>query len=86
MCGMRWLVAIALLAGCTQPRSARCRQICAREAECMTATSSAVPFDEKECVAACSALEGDPDNLAKVEKHRACVTRASSCTAVLECP
>lgn len=79
-------VFLALGAGCTQPRSARCRQICTREGECVTATSNTMPFDEKECVAACSALEGDPDNLAKVEKHRACVTSAPSCAAVLECP
>jgi hypothetical protein len=84
---MRILAALALvaLAGCTQPRSARCRKICARESECVTTTNSTLPFDEKECVAACSALEDDPDNLAKVEKHQACIDRAPSCTAVLEC-
>ena len=83
---MRAALLAALLAACTQPRSARCRQVCARESECVTQTNSPMPFDEKECVAACSALEGDPDNLAKVEKHRACVTSAPSCAAVLECP
>jgi hypothetical protein len=85
MTPMRLALALALLLGCTQPRSARCRQICARESECITQTNSTLPFDEKECVAACSALEGDPDNLAKVEKHQACIARQQSCAAVLEC-
>jgi hypothetical protein len=83
------LIAILLVAGsagCTQPRSARCKQVCTRESECVSTTSSQVPFDEKECVAACAVLEGDQDNLAKVERHAACVLKQTACSAVLECP
>jgi hypothetical protein len=82
---MRYLVAALLLTACVQPRSQRCKQVCAREYECVTSTSSSIPFDEKECVAACAVLEGDPDNLAKVQKHADCVTKHTACSDVLEC-
>jgi hypothetical protein len=82
---MRYLVATLLLAACVQPRSQRCKQVCAREYECVTSTSSSSPFDEKECVAACAVLEADPDNLAKVQKHADCVTKHPACSDVLEC-
>ncbi len=49
-------------------------------------TKSEIPFDEKECVAACEVLRADEQNLAKVEQHRECVTKSASCPAVLECP
>jgi hypothetical protein len=81
---VRYLL-LALLAGCVQPRSARCKQTCAREYECVTSTSSSVPFDEKECIAACAVLEQDPDNLAKVQKHADCVAKHVACTDVLDC-
>jgi hypothetical protein len=80
------VVVIAALASCTQPRSKTCTDICARESDCITATKSEVPFDEKECVAACEVLRGDQQNLAKVEQHRECVMKNTSCEAVLECP
>jgi hypothetical protein len=83
--GVRFLLVLALVAGCVQPRSARCKQVCAREYECVTSTNSAIPFDEKECIAACAVLEADQDNLAKVQKHAECVTKKTSCTDVLEC-
>jgi len=80
------LVLIALLAiACTQPRSARCKQVCAREYECITSAPSSVPFDEKECIAACAVLEADQDNAAKVQKHEDCVTKALSCGDVVRC-
>jgi hypothetical protein len=79
------LVAAALVCACTQPRSARCKQVCERESECISTTSSQIQFDEKECVAACAVLEADQDNVAKVEHHAACVTAQASCAAVLEC-
>ncbi|MGE0403065.1 MAG: hypothetical protein AB7T06_40540 [Kofleriaceae bacterium] len=82
---MRWLVLIALV-GCTEPRSARCKEVCKREAECIDATSSKMPFDEKECIAACAALEADQaDNGAKVTRHIECVRSKQACEAVLEC-
>jgi hypothetical protein len=82
---MRYLVAALLLTACVRPRSERCKQVCAREYECVTSTSSSIPFDEKECVAACAVLEADPDNLAKVQKHADCVTKHPTCSDVLEC-
>ena len=83
---MRSLLLAALLAACTEPRSAACTEVCKREAECIEETSSKMPFDEKECVAACSALEQDITiNGAKVARHIACVNQQRSCAAVLEC-
>ena len=82
---MRYLVVALVLVACVQPRSQRCKQVCAREYECVTSTSSSVPFDEKECVAACAVLEADQDNLAKVQKHADCVTKHTACSDVLEC-
>jgi hypothetical protein len=76
----------ALLVGCTEPRSPACTEVCKREAECIEETGSKMPFDEKECVAACSALEQDAAvNAAKVQRHIECVNRQQSCAAVLEC-
>jgi hypothetical protein len=83
---MHRFVALVIFAACTQPRSERCKAVCAREAECVDSTKSTIPFDEKECVAACAALEIDATgNTAKVVKHADCVNRQQSCAAVLEC-
>jgi len=80
------LLMLAAIAGCTEPRSAQCKEVCKREAECVDATSSKMPFDEKECIAACAALENDvADNGAKVRRHIDCVHKQQSCEAVLEC-
>ncbi len=81
---VRFLLLVALV-GCTQPRSPRCKQVCAREYECITSTKSDIPFDEKECISACAVLEQDQDNLAKVQKHADCVNKQQACSAVLEC-
>jgi hypothetical protein len=59
--------------------------VCTRESECISATNTSIPFDEKECVAACGVLEADQENVAKVEHHAACVTSQASCAAVLDC-
>lgn len=83
---MRFALVLALLAGCTQPRSKTCVDICARENDCITATHAEIPFDEKECVAACEVLRADQQSLAKVQEHERCVMSNASCTAVLECP
>lgn len=85
MSAMRWLLVLSL-AACTQPRSKTCTDICARESDCITATNSQIPFDEKECVAACEVLRGDQQNLAKVEQHKECVMKNASCVDVLKCP
>ncbi len=82
---MRWFVVVALVAGCTQPRSKTCVDICARESDCITATKAEIPFDEKECVAACEVLRADRENQAKVEAHKECVMSNASCQAVLDC-
>jgi hypothetical protein len=81
------LALVIALTACTQPRSARCKQVCSSEADCVARTSSAIPFDEKECVAACAVLEADQENLAKVEKHAECVAKnQGTCQAMLDCP
>ena len=84
------VAAVLLLAstggGCTQPRSERCKSVCGREAECVDTTKTTISFDEKECIAACAALENDAsNNAAKVVKHADCVNKQQSCAAVLEC-
>lgn len=86
MTAMRQLLLLAALVACTQPRSKVCRDICAREADCIQSTKSEIPFDDKECVAACEVLRSDEQSAAKVEQHRACVLGNASCQAVLECP
>jgi hypothetical protein len=83
---MRIALVLVVLVGCTQPRSKTCVDICARESDCINATKSEVPFDEKECVSACEVLRGDQQNEAKVEAHKECVMKNASCKDVLECP
>jgi len=81
---LAWIALV--LAACTQPRSTRCKQVCAREYECAAQKTSTVPFDEKECIAACSVLEADQDNVAKVQQHAECVMSHQDCSDVLTCP
>ena len=83
---MRLSLVVLLAVACTQPRSKTCTDICARESDCITAAKSDIPFDEKECVAACEVLRADPQNQAKVEQHHECVMKHTSCSDVLECP
>lgn len=76
----------ATTVACTEPRSAPCQEVCKREAECVEETNSKIPFDEKECIAACAALIHDvKTSAAKVQQHIACVGQQTSCAAVLEC-
>lgn len=88
---MRLLAALAAVAAvcacaCTEPRSPECKQACKREAECIDSTGSKLPFDEKECIAACAALQNDVQHsAAKVLRHIECVKKQTSCVAVLEC-
>jgi hypothetical protein len=79
-------IVAACAAGCTEPRSTACKDVCKREAECIDQTGSKAPFDEKECIAACAALEHDVEHsAAKVVHHIECVTTQPTCAAVLEC-
>jgi len=83
---MRFALVAVLLVSFTEPRSTSCRQVCKREAECIEETGTKTPFEEKECVAACAALEQDSAHSgAKVQRHIDCVNKQTSCTAVLEC-
>jgi hypothetical protein len=86
----RLLVAIAVImcagSACTEPRSPACKEVCKREAACIDATGIKAPFDAKECIAACAALERDVEHsAAKVQRHIACVAKQQACPAVLEC-
>jgi len=82
------LVALPLLAAaCTAPKSKVCRDTCAREASCIeSASQTESSFDEGECVAACAALERDPEARILVTRHAECVAAAGkSCEQILEC-
>ena len=83
---VRFALVLVLAVACTQPRSKTCIDICARESDCHAATKSEIPFDEKECVAACEVLNSDPQNQPKVAQHQECVMKNASCQAVLDCP
>ena len=73
-------------AGCTEPRSTACKEVCKREAECVDQVGGKLPFDEKECIAACAALEHDvAQSAAKVAHHIDCVNKQQACAGVLEC-
>jgi hypothetical protein len=82
---------LAAGAGCAQPRSATCKEICAREAECQQATEDEMPdeqsaFDEGDCVAACAALERDGKTKPNVEAHWECVKNAGAdCGKIAAC-
>ena len=83
---MRVLLAALLLFACTQPRSARCKEVCRRETDCVDSSKDKTPFDEKECIAACAVLEADvADNGAKVKNHIDCVNKQQTCAGVIDC-
>ena len=75
------------LLGCTQPKSARCRNLCAREAECveLVKREAETSFDEKQCVAACAVIEAEPKATQNVAAHEQCMAKATDCNAVLNC-
>jgi hypothetical protein len=75
-------VALAVLVmACTQPRSPRCREVCARQAECreLAGKESDSSFDEKECVAQCTALETDADTRHIVDERVECFAKPDAC-------
>lgn len=76
-----------LQVGCTQPKSARCHSLCARESECveLAKRENESSFDEKQCVAACASLEAEPKSVHNVTAHEQCVQKAADCNAVLNC-
>ncbi|MGE0872752.1 MAG: hypothetical protein AB7P03_29630 [Kofleriaceae bacterium] len=79
-------ILVISIAGCTEPRSSVCTTVCKRTAECIEQSTTKMPFDEKECIAACAALEKDPnDHGAKVKHHVECVNRQTTCQGVLDC-
>lgn len=80
------LLGVLVAVACTQPHSDLCKSVCKQEYDCVTQAGSGILFDEKECIAACSVLESDPDNLAKVKKHADCIAHhQQSCAQQLEC-
>lgn len=88
------LLALAIAAApsaCATDRASReCKDVCRREAECVEQAADDKPaadnkFDQSECVAACSALQRDEDGKKLVADHVACVEKAQSCEAVLDC-
>lgn len=85
--------ALMMSAACAQPRSARCKEICSREAECQQAAADEAEapdeqtaFDEGDCVAACAALERDERTKPDVEAHAVCMKNAGTdCTKLAAC-
>ena len=74
------------LAGCSAPRSERCKEVCERESECAEdSDDEEFKFDKSECVAACTALERDTEGQVKVEKHAECVKAANGCKEIYAC-
>jgi hypothetical protein len=80
---VRFAIVAVLVAGCVQQRSERCKHTCAREYECVTQLGSAA-FDEKQCIAVCSALEAS-QQAARVQAHTECVAEHPACSEALEC-
>ena len=73
-------------AGCTEPRSARCKTVCEREAECADSSEGAVyRFEQQECISACAALERDAEGKQFVARHVACVNKAQTCDEMHKC-
>ena len=87
------MVLLLFVAACTAETSKQCRRVCARQGECESVAAaeggSDTAFDEGECVAACAALERDPNTAGLVASHVECVDKAgigsAACLAVLEC-
>jgi hypothetical protein len=78
---------LVMLVACTEPRSQRCQQVCAREAACRESIEAADNFDEGECLDACAALERDVETEQAVAKHIECVQQAGTdCRKVIDCP
>jgi hypothetical protein len=78
-------LAVALLAfTCSRGERSRCERICALEAEC--AETLELDVDRAECVEQCRELEKQSPTSARVDDHVACVERAKSCAAVVDCP
>lgn len=73
---------LAAGSACTQPRSARCREVCARQLECreLGGKEQDPSFDEKECVAQCTALENDAETRHIVDERVACFAKPDACT------
>jgi hypothetical protein len=74
-----------LASSCTAEMSRRCKDVCARQAECEERSNPDNGFDEGECVAACAALERDRETVGQVERHVECVTQAHTCSDVVAC-
>lgn len=83
------VMSVAIGGACTEPSSARCKSVCSRETECHERagkSQSESAFDERDCVAACAALEKDRELIGTVERMADCVAQAgASCEAVLAC-
>jgi hypothetical protein len=80
------LLAIMCASACTEPRTKRCTDVCAREAACHDQLETHENFDEGECLDACAALERDAEAAKQVARHADCVKSASTCEQVVVCP
>lgn len=80
-----WLGLCAFLA-CSGTRSARCEEVCQREADCAEELDDdEYVVNRGECVRECNDLERQPKGPELVTRHIRCVSAAAGCRAVLEC-
>jgi hypothetical protein len=77
---------LLMLVACTEPRSKRCTDVCARETACHDQLETHENFDEGECLDACAALERDSEAVKQVARHADCVKAADTCEQVVACP
>ncbi len=74
------------VSACSSSQSPRCQELCQQEARCVRELRPVeFPFDEAECIAACTVLDRDPQGRRIVDEHTTCVNAASSCEGILQC-
>jgi len=83
--GAGLLLACCLAFGCAEKRSARCEQVCQREADCGEKLDDDT-VNKGECVKECNELERHEKGAELIAHHIECVSAAADCRAVLACP
>jgi hypothetical protein len=83
-----WIaIALALVVGCAESHSPRCKQVCEREAECIEQLGDERErLDKAECASQCTSLERDREGKELVDQHLECAAAALTCAQLLACP
>lgn len=81
------LIALVLIAGCSDERSDRCREVCKKGERCAEQLDDeSYKFDEGECTAACAFLEQDEKGAEIVKRYVQCVSEADDdCARIRDC-